>query len=228
MNTWNFCRLASKCEDLLGLRVRQVYDSAEIKSALEDISKPYLSPLLDPDHNDFTPANSFWVVADGDNGPEMVVGVRLDDLSSMDVVSFWTRFLGRAFGDPPIPINSGFPLDVLTGRVAYMGDLLSNGGRGVSKVGRQRVRLFTAILHHLVQLEFQPDSSYCFVRDADAVRGTPFNYGFTELHPFMYEWKSPPVPAGSPGMVAVQPSKKFPAYMASIARFTEELLQQTE
>lgn len=228
MNTWQLCRLAGTCENLLGMQVRQVFDAEEIRYALKSISKPYLSPLLNPDHNDFTPANSFWIVAESDEGPQMIVGVRLDDLTNVDVNDFWSRFLRRAYGAAPAARGAAFPSDILTGRVAYFGDLISKNGHALSRSGRKKMRLFAAICHHLVNIEFRPDNSYCFVRDRDAERGTPFNYGFTELYPFMFDWEFPPVPEGIPGLVAVLRRKQFNAYMRSVERLIEELAPQTK
>jgi hypothetical protein len=227
MNIWEQSRLAARCEDALGLTVRQVFDPDEMKQVLGVMDKGYLSPLLDPEKNDFTPASGFWLVAERAGEPQMAGGVRFDDLRGMDVSEFWSRMLRRAFTDAPDVSQGDFPSGVVAGRTAYFGDLLSRGRVGLGAEGALRLRLFTGIGHYLTHQEFNPDVVYCFVTDRDAMRGAPAAYGFLELVPFLYDWAVAPYPGGrSPEWVACTRREQFGSLLGSLERLTGELARK--
>ncbi|MEP4708715.1 hypothetical protein [Pseudophaeobacter sp.] len=222
MNHWEMSQVAHMCERALGMTVRQVTDPDEVKEILARMEKGFLSPVLDPAKNDFTPANSFWLVGERGGEPVLAGGVRLDDLRHLDVRSYWGRMLERTFEQAPVPHRATFPSDLLFGKVAYFGDLLSRGSAGLGKGGRDKLRLFTGIGHYLTQAEFSPDVTYCFLRDQDVMRGTHNVYGFMEICPFMYRWDSDPYPSGFPEWIACTRQGQFPQLMESLRRFTEE------
>lgn len=220
MNAWELSRIAHECENRLGLKIRQEFDQEKVAHILKDMGKEFLSPILDPSKNDFTPANSFWLIAEDDGKPVIAGGVRFDDLRDVDVRKYWDRMLFRLFGQRPSPEVLDFPTNVLSERIAYFGDLWAVKGIGLSKIGRANLRLFTGVGHYLTQLEFEPDVTYCFVQDRDVQRGTPAVYGFLELWPFLYSWDKDPYPAGCPEWIACTHKKQFPQLMASLRRFT--------
>lgn len=224
MNNWEKSRLAAKCEGALGMTVRQVFDPVEMRGILRVMDKGYLSPLLDPEKNDFTPASGFWLVAEDADGPQMAGGVRFDDLGGMDVSEFWARMLHRAFGEAPRLEVNGFLTRTVNGRTAYFGDLLSRGRVGLGSKGALKLRLFTGIGHYLTHQEFKPDVVYCFVTDKDAMRGAPAAYGFLELVPFLHKWDSAPYPGGRcPEWVACTRQEQLGALLGSLERLTGEL-----
>ncbi|MDO6523242.1 hypothetical protein Q4578_16720 [Shimia thalassica] len=226
MNTWDMSKIAVEAERALGLSIRQEFDLDAIPRILSDMGKEYVSPILDPSKNDFTPSNCFWLVAEDDGKPVMVGGVRLDDLGQLDVKKFWARMLARTFGEEPAAQYLPFPPDVLTGRIAYFGDLFSIAGNGLTRAGRERLRLFTTVGHYLTQLEFRPNATYSFIQDRDIARGTPALYGFLDLHPFLYSWDVDPYPAGCPEWIACTPQDRMPYLMAGVHRFIEGLARR--
>jgi len=227
MNSWEKTRLAVKCEQALGLTIRQEFDPEVVRPILRGMDKGYLSPILDPDKNDFTPANGFWLIAELDGVPQMAGGVRFDDLRGVDVSEYWSRMLRRAFDEAPIPSGDVFPPGLVSGRVAYFGDLLSRRRVGLGAGGLDMLRLFTGIGHFLTQQAFDPDVTYCFVTEKDAMRGATAAYGFLELAPFMYSWDVCPYPGGRrPEWVACTRKAQFPYLMESLGRLTEELARK--
>lgn len=222
MTTMELTRIVAAAERATGLTVRQEFNLEKVPAILEAMGKPFLSPILDPAKNDFTPRTSFWLIAERDGVPVMAGGVRVDDLTALDVKTYWRRMLGRLFGEVPEANDLAFPSEVLSGRVAYFGDLFSVGGAGVSRAKRVQLRAFTAIGHFLTSVDLKPDVTYSFIQDRDAVRGTPGVYGFLDLHPFLYRWQKDPYPAGCPEWIASLPRDKLPHLMASIARAIEE------
>lgn len=226
MNNWDKSKLAARCEGALGMNVRQVFDPVEIREILKVMDKGYLSPLLDPDRNDFTPATGFWLVAEDADGPQMAGGVRFDDLGGVDVSEFWSRMLLRAFGEAP-KLEAEPLVRAVSGRTAYFGDLLSRGRVGLGAKGALKLRLFTGIGHFLTHQEFRPDVVYCFVTDRDAMRGAPAAYGFLELVPFLYDWAMAPYPGGrSPDWVALTRREQLEPLLCSLGRLTGELARK--
>lgn len=222
MNSWDYARIALECEALSGLDFRQVYDLDEVSDILKEMDKSYLSPLLDPDLNDFTDANCFWLIAEDAGRPLVAGGVRLDILNGTGVEKFWEKTLRRAFNQAPKRIESPFPEGVLGGRVAYFGDLISRSDSTLSRVGRDRLRYFTYVGHYLTQTCFKPDVTYCFIQDKDYVRGAPNTYGFLDKEPFLYDWDSDPYPQGRPEWVAYLSKAKFARLSMVMRRVTGE------
>lgn len=224
MNKWEKSRIAAECERALGMTIRQVFDPDEVRFILSRMEKGFVSPLLDPGENDFTPANGFWLIAEEQGEPRLAGGVRFDDLRGLDVSAFWERMLGRAFeGAPKLAVDS-FPMEFVSGRTAYFGDLLSKGRVGLGREGQIRLRLFTGVGHFLTQEEFDPDVVYCFLTEKDAARGAPFSYGFLETVPFLDGWRVCPYPGGRrPEWVALTRRTRFPYLLRSLERLTGEL-----
>ncbi|MBT3142891.1 hypothetical protein KL867_17620 [Ruegeria litorea] len=204
------------------MTIRQVHDPVELERMVHSMGKQSLSPILDPGKNDFTAANSFWLVAEAEGVPQMIGGVRVDDLRDLDIRTYWQRSLGRVFGQIPEPLEPKIPFTSVSGKIAYFGDLYSAGRSGLGRTGRDNLRLFTTVGHYLTHLEFSPDVTYCFVRDVDVQRGTPAVYGFLELSPFLYQWGSDPYPSGCPEWIAFTRKDQVHALMASAKRFIEE------
>jgi hypothetical protein len=227
MNRWELSKVAHACEEHLGMEIRQVFDPAEIKSILSQLEKGYISPILDPAKNDFTPASGFWLVAEKNGRPMIAGGVRCDDLGCLSIKDFWRQSLRRAFGQDPAPVTMSFPDEDLSGRVAYFGDLHASRSEFLSKRGRRNLRLFTAIGHGLTVDEFSPDVTYCFVKDEDFERGSPLVYGFLSHTPFLYNWPSDPYPKGKPGWVCSLRRSQYPLLMAGMKRLIEEASDNT-
>lgn len=228
MNYWDAGRTAYLCEAISGLDFRQVFDLEEVEHLLKEMGKTYVSPVLDPSLNDFTPSNCFWLFAERDGSPIVGGGVRLDKLHGTDVNKFWSKFLHRAFGEAPREIGSPFPDDVLAGNVAYFGDLLSSGNTTLGRFGRDKLRYFTYVGHYLTQQHFAPDVTYCFVQDKDYLRGTPGVYGFLDHEPFLYKWNKNPYPQGEPGWVSYLSKRKFEQLSEVMKRAIEAEVRKIE
>lgn len=218
MNNWTMSRIAVECERTLGMTVSTINEPDEVYRILKDMGKEFVSPILDPKMNDFTPANAFWLVAEKDGEPLIAGGVRFDDLRDLSVQKYWDRMLSRVFGQRPMPANYTFPSHVLQGRIAYFGDLFSKNTGGMSRHARRNLRLFTGIGHYMAHREFDPDVTYCFVQDRDVQRGTPLSYGFLENHPFFYDWDTDPYPAGYPEWISCTRRAQVQQLMGSLER----------
>lgn len=221
MNRWELGRVAYDCERGLDLRIRQEFDLNAVPGILEHLGKTFLSPMLDPKNNDFTPAKSFWLVAEDDEGPAICGGMRVDDLGGMDIKSYWGRSLRRGFQQTPTAYSEPFPPGVLEGRICYFGDLFARRGSSVAKRSARNLQLFTAIGHYMAFAEFDCDVVYCFIQDRDVQRGAHVKYGFLDLLPFNYEWETDPYPAGRPEWIGYLTAKKLPQLMAYISGITE-------
>ncbi|CUH87339.1 hypothetical protein PH5382_01265 [Phaeobacter sp. CECT 5382] len=195
---------ANMMED--GFTIREVGDVSTIPSLIERIGKPYLTPISNPLHNDFTEGNSIWLVAEKDGEPVYLGCARLEDLGSESVSRYWSRVLSRAYsegGRESVIENVRPEVDkALGGRIVYFGDLFVKlKGRG----SRRALRSFVAIGHLAVSLKWNPDWIYCFVREADILRGAAILYGFTTLFPNPFHWVEPPFPRDNSEWLAALP-----------------------
>lgn len=189
-----------------GYTVRQVEDVATIPELIERVGKPYLTPLSSPLHNDLTEGNSIWLVAEEGDEPVYLGCARLEDLGRESIASYWSRSLERAYpnreGEGVIE-NVRLEVDrAIGGRIVYFGDLFVKGHRRGS---RKALRTFVAIGHLAVSLKWNPDWTYCFVREADVLRGAAALYGFTMLYPNPFSWVNPPYPRDNSEWLATLP-----------------------
>lgn len=189
-----------------GFVVREVEDVTTVPGLIERIGKPYLTPLSSPSHNDFTAGNSLWLVAEKEGEPVYLGCARLEDLGGEAIGRYWARVLHRAYAERPedVVINGVRPEIERTvgGRLVYFGDLYAN----VSVRGaRKALRAFVAIGHLAVSLKWDPDWVYCFVREADVLRGAAAIYGFTALYPNPFNWVAPPPPRENSEWLAALP-----------------------
>lgn len=189
-----------------GYTVREVEDITTVPALIEQIGKPYLTPLSSPMHNDFTEGNSIWLVAERGGVPVYLGCARLEDLGRESVGLYWGRVLRRAYSGS----SDGVVIDnirpevekALGGRLVYFGDLyVKLQGRG----SRKALRSFVAIGHLAVSLKWNPDWIYCFVREEDVLRGAAALYGFTSLYPNPFNWVAPPHPRSNSEWLAVLP-----------------------
>lgn len=86
--------------------------------------------------------------------------------------------------------------------MVYFGDLYVNPrGRG----DRLTLRAFVALGHLAVSLKWEPDWTYCFVRERDALRGAAMLYGFCQIVPDPFTWIDPPSPRENSEWLALLP-----------------------
>lgn len=190
--------LASK-----GLSVEEVTQISDIPELVRQAEKPYLTPLSSPAFNDFTEKNVLWLVARRDGVPVYLGCARLEDLGTEAVGSFWRRVFARVYGDGQTEKISDVRENVdrsIGGRLVYFGDLyVSAAGRG----DRAALRAFVALGHAAVSLKWDPDWTYCFVRERDALRGAALMYGFGQVMPRPFRWIDPPSPRTNSEWLAV-------------------------
>ena len=61
-----------------GIEVSIVHNLGEVQSITGRSAKPYLTPLVSPEFNDLTQANSLWLTGIKDGNPVMLGGARLE------------------------------------------------------------------------------------------------------------------------------------------------------
>ncbi|MDJ0826809.1 MAG: hypothetical protein QNJ16_15025 [Rhodobacter sp.] len=195
MSTLNSLRTARVCINALeshGLELGELSDFDVVEQLIEDISKPYLTPILAPNRNDFTQENAFWLVAWDDCEPAMIIGAKLEDLKDEPIDKFWIRTARRHYPTPAgETIKSVAPHipNELGGRLVYIGDLFVRPkNRGTLGV----LEKFMLLAHLTVAIRWNPDFTYAFMRDRDVRLGFANRYGFTKHVPFARVWSDPP------------------------------------
>lgn len=175
-------RIASHCVQKIeefGLTVRECDDFDQIPAILEKMEKPYFTPYLSPQFNDFSRSSGFWLIVEKDGIPVAVGGARFDDLKDEKIDSYWARTFKRHYGDSERPqIHSiAQPLvNELGGKLAYFGDLfVAKGARG----SRSILSYAMTLCHILVSMKWSPDWTYAFLHEKDVRRGAAYLYGFT-------------------------------------------------
>ena len=158
------------------LSIEQTSDFGAVQEAIAVVGKEYLTPHLDIDRNDFTPANCFWIIVSDSTGPVALSGCRLDDLAGEPVDQFWQRWFRRAYPGGVTEIAESL-IDRLSGRICYMGDLyVREDRRGKAKL----MSAAAAAAHVLVSLRWDPDVTFAFIREAHALRGAVQRYHFSQ------------------------------------------------
>ena len=208
-----------------GYEVREVTSLDEVQGLIESAEKPYLSSFGDPSFNDFTNANCLWLVVLKAGRPAYMGCARLEELWGEPIEAYWSRQFRRHHGEAAK--FTGVAEEVsreLNGRLAYFGDLfVSKDHRG----SRERLRVFLALAHMSVSFKWNPDWSYCFIREQHMLRGTAAIYGFTRQHPQPVNWVgSPPFPRTEKDWLVALPRRDLmssvSATLASISRSIRE------
>ena len=201
-----------------GLRIEQVTEYDRIPEIVERAQKEYLTPVVSPVHNDLTQGNCIWLVAWLGDQPAMVGGARLEALGAESVSSFWPRSLGRMYGREPGELIHSVSSEIssrLNGNLAYFGDLHVNPSmRGMLS----NLRAFIAIGHMAVSLNWDPDFTYAFVREADVMRGAAARYGFLDVFPQPMVWNNPPKPRSNGEWCGVLPRDKLRIMATSVVQ----------
>lgn len=189
-----------------GYEIEEITNSNQVMGLVDELEKPYLTPMSSPAFNDFTRAGTLGLVARRDGRPAMFGFARLEDLGDESVGQYWARVFGRAYGgDPSANVICDVRREVdrtLGRRLVYFGDLfVAPDARG----SRLALRSFVAFGHLAVSLKWDPDWTYCFIRERDVLRGSAALYGFNRVFGRPFSWiGSPPAPrSNSELLVAV-------------------------
>lgn len=174
-----------------GYALKVLDDPSGIPGIIEAMGKPYLTPKLSPLLNDFTSADTFWMLLL--NGEETVgaAGCRYEDLGARKISEHWKESLKRQYGGGEHDVIEWVSPQVdeaLKGKLVYYGDLFFTPEAGRS---RRILRLFVMIGHLWTFLKWEPESIYAFVREKDLSRGANFYYSFPRFIPSPQRWVKP-------------------------------------
>lgn len=188
-----------------GYVVEELNDFDAVQGIIERAEKPYLTPMSSPMHNDFTRDNVVWLVAWKDDSPAFLGCARYEGLAGEKLSDYWTRQFRRAYSSDGSPVINQFceRLDRLNpNRLAYFGDLYVSA---MHRGSRLDIRAFVALGHLAVSLKWEPDLTYCFIRERDLLRGAGILYSFTDVISYPFRWIDPPHPRESSEHLAVLP-----------------------
>ncbi|MBU3035955.1 hypothetical protein [Tritonibacter mobilis] len=174
---WAASQAAVRCQNALneqGISIAVTIDPKEVAESVAAIGKPYLTPVLDPERNDFNEANFFWLIASRDEVPVIVGGGRLDELAC-NVGTHMAQGLNRAYGSGTVSSINPEVDAQLSGRVCYLGDLFSKSGKGLARSSR---KCFLGIANFISAVHFRADCTYSFMRVSDVMRGSADVNGF--------------------------------------------------
>ena len=186
---------SARCLDNLkasGLEVSGIVDFELVDLLIEEMDKPYLTPVLAPANHDFTQENAFWLVAWNNEEPAMIIGARLEPLGTETVETYWKRTSRRHY-----PSGEGETIETvapevnkdLRGKLAYIGDLfVQRTHRGIPDL----LENFMLFAHATIGLKWDPDFTYAFMRNRDVRLGFANRYGFTRHFPSARTWVNPP------------------------------------
>ncbi len=178
--------------ETLGLEIGQTSDFDSVELLIEEINKPYLTPVLAPDNNDFSRENAFWLIAWDDHEPAMIIGAKLEDLRDEPIDQYWVRTARRHYptprGETIKSVAPHIPKEI-GGRLVYIGDLFVRPENRGTRGGLEK---FMTLAHLVVANRWNPDFTYAFMRDRDVRLGFANRYGFTKHIPFAREWSDPP------------------------------------
>lgn len=179
-----------------GYAVEECREFSSLSDLLGDAGKPYLTHMSSPEHNDFTANNVLWFVARR-HGKIAIAGcARLENIGSEPISAYWSRVFRRAYGTDrggPIIENVARNVDdTVSGKVVYFGDLyVAPHVRG----SRPLLRAFVAMGHLAVALKWNPDWTYCFIKEKSVLRGAAMLYGFPRVFGRPFHWvNDPPEP----------------------------------
>ncbi|MEP5728107.1 MAG: hypothetical protein ABJL67_01910 [Sulfitobacter sp.] len=225
MGYWRAFEAAKSCYDQLqasGIEVRVETNFSKVPDLVAEIGKSYLTPHLDPQRNDFTKQNCFWL--SGRRGGNLVLlgGARIDDVGR-DGADFLMSMINRGYGAGTIAGVSSKVDGILKGRCAYFGDLISKSAIGL---GRKNVPLFSGIAHYLAASEFRADCTYSLMRSADVNLGSADRNGFTGRLLKPLDWGQKPQGRGEDELLVFRMRDDNDDYFSSFRR--ESVCKQLE
>lgn len=187
-----------------GYSVEVSTDFDATRELVQTLEKTYLTSHFSPDLHDFTERNAFWLILKDGERPVGCIGARLDDLGRETADSYWRRVFPRIYpeGGPITATLSGTSRNLLTGRLAYIGDLF------FARDHRGRQRVLSALLlltHAMVAVEWRPGATYAFMRGVDVRRGFGVRYHFTVHTPPPHQWDLPPEHRSNDEWVVILP-----------------------
>ncbi len=209
-----------------GYTVEEMNDLPGVNALVTALGKPYLTPFSSPLHNDFTAQSVIWLLGKKHGEPVFLGCARLEDLGTESVASYWPRIMSRHYGpDRDGPVIRDVRPEVSTrvgGKMVYFGDLyVSPKARG----SRSTLRSLIQIGHLAVSLKWNPDWTYCFIREADVLRGAAALYGFPVLMPAPFEWIDPPYPRNSSEWLAALPRSSLLPQARATLQSTRKLVK---
>ncbi|MGB0853789.1 MAG: hypothetical protein ACPGVA_03295 [Pikeienuella sp.] len=196
-------RFAAMCLDRLaaqGIQVSQSPGDQGILHQADKLGKPYFTKQLNPNFNDFTHANSFWLTAthQASPGDEPTVigmaGARADRLTKGEFIPAFEQQMRRLYGpDRDSVLASALyppPFHEMQGTVAYLGDLyFSKGFRGRDNIN---IRAFVLFLYAIAATEWSFDWLYLFVNERHASDGHLSKYLLAGAHSAPILWDNGP------------------------------------
>lgn len=227
MNQIEQFRLAAICLEHLsseGFCLKQTSSPLLARQWIAEVGKSYLTPFLDPENNDFTERNHFWLSLQKDGRAVLIGGARFDVLEGEPITEFWRRTNRRNYkvgAEDPVQTFSPLCDDAIVGRVVYLGDMY-----GIPEVrgSVNRLRCFLAIAHLAVMSKWAPDTIYAFMRQGDMDRGADRNYGFLNAIPAAQVWAyKAPHRASSEWCVYNRKTELGHAVVALVERIVREI-----
>lgn len=188
-----------------GLTIQIVTDPAKAASLLDATSRDYSTFPLDGERVAFTRKNAFWIFSMLGEDVHAGCGVRVDDLGDETFSDYYIRTSQPTFGSKAFEVDDGLPANVLKGRVAYCGDLVSPKASGKPLSANRLLRLFCFYVQFRIFTDFDADWSYCVMRDRQFMRGAAQAYGFLSSLPFCWDWCDCPYPGGKPEWISFLP-----------------------
>jgi len=193
MNTATALKVWTACEIGLsnkGYKLEQVESFDQVPDVMEALNKKTITPMLSPLMHDFTEKTCAWLVLQKDGTPLAGIAMKLEDIGSETVLTYWPRAARRHYGDgkADVVLSVAEPLKELSGRLVYYGELM------VAEEIRGSMRTlgyFARAALAFGGIKWDPDWHYAFLRPPHAERGAGVRYGFTRQIPGAQKWIEP-------------------------------------
>ena len=170
-------------------------DFANVDRLLKEIDKPYLTPRLSSEINDFTEKDAMWVILKSEGRPYGSIGARFHDIGRMNFGQYLQETNSRHYG-----IRDGKALaeiappaqDMCAGKLAYFGDMYFHPDHRGSPA---QLRDVAVLCQSVLALEWDYDYVFCFTGRRAAKVARNLDYGFSRWTRNAQTW-SEPVPDG--------------------------------
>ncbi|MEP1521985.1 hypothetical protein [Ascidiaceihabitans sp.] len=203
-----------------GHTIEEISNFDEVKELVEGIDKPYLSSFSSPDFNDFTQTNALWLVVRKNGLPAYIGCARLENIGNEGFGNYLKRVVKRHHGSDVNLIGIRQEVErQISGKLVYFGDLFASKAVRGSRVN---LSAFLALAHLAVSLKWDPDWTYCFIREPHILRGSAALYGFTNTFSDPLIWEAdPPFPRTPDDWLVALPRRELLPTATSILRRIE-------